>query len=555
MLKQSLILSAAFIAVSSTAFADDSRPARAQKTHVVGGHPPLPHNKHATMMDPWYSGSMPADELTIAKVLRQNGYTTGHSGKWHIAINHNAFPQPGDLGFDYTRSDRGAHANMKDRLKGFATTAADDPYHLDKNGFPFHQTNVDALNFIKEAKAKPFFLYYATWLVHGPIHTRSEELLKKYTTKLGINPAKLPPRDQPGQTNPFYCAMVEELDYYVGQVFNYLEETEDPRWPGHKLSENTYIIFTSDNGGMEGDREELYTDNHPLLRGKISAMEGGTRVPLIITGPDTPKDVQTDVLANGLDFYPTILAMAGIDKPKGKNLDGLDLLPLLTKDPKDGSLVKDSDGKTRDTMMWHFPHGSAIESTIRIGDYKLIHNYDHLYKAHNEEFELYKLYDTTDGKAKRIDIEEAKNLATQMPEKTQEMYSQLKKKLSDMKASYPYYNPNYNKELPNKEKAPTVNNSSVKGNEITATFIENGAKVIKADLIYTTNGGHRYEEWRRTSASIENGTIKSTLPKGTTHYILNLIDENNFLVSHPELKGKYNKTNKYSSDAIKVKAP
>ena len=66
--------------------------------------------------------------------------------------------------------------------------------------------------------------------------------------------------------------MVEELDYYLGKVFNYLDQTDDPRWPGHKLSENTYLIFTSDNGGMEGHPGEIYTDNYPLDRGKISLM-------------------------------------------------------------------------------------------------------------------------------------------------------------------------------------------------------------------------------------------------------------------------------------------
>ena len=55
-----------------------------------------------------------------------------------------------------------------------------------------------------------------------------------------------------GQRNPYYCAMVETLDYYVGKLIGYLERTEDPRWPGHKLIENTYMIFSSDNGGMEG---------------------------------------------------------------------------------------------------------------------------------------------------------------------------------------------------------------------------------------------------------------------------------------------------------------
>ena len=199
---------------------------------------------------------------------------------------------------------------MENRLEGFATNDPDDPYRLDENGFPFHQNNEDALDFIRENKDKPFFLYYCTWLVHSPIITRNEALLKKYSDRLEVDPAQEFSRETPGQINPFYCAMVESVDYYLGQVFNYLDETEDPRRPGHKLSENTYIIFTSDNGGMEGGKER-YTDNNPLDRGKISAKEGGTRVPLMIAGPKIAEGVQSNVMVNGLDFYPTILSLTG----------------------------------------------------------------------------------------------------------------------------------------------------------------------------------------------------------------------------------------------------
>ena len=229
---------------SRCAIISGNHAARAQKTSIVGGAPPS-CNKHSRVMAPWYSGRMPADEMTIAKALRQNGYTTGHSGKWHIAINHKAFPQPKDVGFDYTQSSRGARSGMDDRLADFATTDKDDPFRLDENGFPFHQTNEDALTFLNENKGKPFFLYYATWLVHAPIHTRSQAMLDKYTKRLGTDPKNPPSKATPGQQNPFYCAMVEELDYYVGTIFNYLEETEDPRWPGHKLSENTCLLYTS----------------------------------------------------------------------------------------------------------------------------------------------------------------------------------------------------------------------------------------------------------------------------------------------------------------------
>jgi arylsulfatase A-like enzyme len=323
-----------------------------------------------------------------------------------MAINHHAFPQPEDQGFDVTTADRGATVPQKpNRLTDFATNKASDPFKLDENGFPYHQNNQNALKFLKENKQDPFFLYYATFLVHAPIHTRSKALLEKYCEKLDV-PYPTDPNhwDVEGQNNPYYAAMVEMLDYYVGQVFNYLETTDDPRWPGHKQSEKTYIILTSDNGGMENAHGDIVTDNYPLDKGKINAKEGGTRVPLLISGPGIKKGVESDVVVNGLDFYPTILSLLGIDKPEGKHLDGADLSTLLLNDPTDSKLVLDKDGKKRTTMMWHFPH-SSYQSTLRVGDYKFIRNYDYKNNPRTPEFELYKLYTTSNGFAESVDIE------------------------------------------------------------------------------------------------------------------------------------------------------
>jgi arylsulfatase A-like enzyme len=245
-------------------------PAVLQKTHVVGGNPPTPYNQTAhPIMDPWFSGRMKLEEVTIAEALGANGYVSGHTGKWHTAIDHNAFPQPQDQGFDFTRNHLGASAAMRPhRLTGFATKEKNDPYQLDHKGFPKDQTTVDAIEFMEQSKEKAFFLYYAAWLVHTPIHSRSKELLEKYCKKLGVDfPEEPSSWTLAGQKNPYYCAMVEMFDHYVGQLLQYLEETPDPRWPGHMLMENTYVILTSDNGGMERVPNEIITDNYPLDRG------------------------------------------------------------------------------------------------------------------------------------------------------------------------------------------------------------------------------------------------------------------------------------------------
>lgn len=540
-------------APSRCAIMSGNHPARANKTHVVGGQPPIPYDeKKYRMLAPYYSGRMPANEMTLARALQNNGYTTGHVGKWHMAIDHKAYPQPEDQGFDYTRSDRGVTSNQRpNRLTDFATSKASDPYKLDENGFPYHQNNEDALDFLRKSKQDPFFLYYATWLVHAPIHTRSKALLEKYCKKLGVDyPTDPAVWELEGQQNPYYAAMVEMLDYYVGQIFNYLETADDPRWPGHKLSENTYVIFTSDNGGMEKHPGEIITDNYPLDRGKISAMEGGTRVPLLISGPGIQKGIQSDVMINGLDFYPSILSLTGSEKPKDKNLDGADISNLLLENPQDATLVKNKNEEVRNTLLWHFPHGAAQESTIRIDDYKLIRNYDYINNPTAVPLELYQLYDTEGGVTKRVDIEESQNLVNKLPRKVQEMNNELTKRLTEMNASYPYYNSKFAGNLPHKENIPEVISHDKKGKKVIFSFKENGAKVIKSQLIYTFNGGDKYEEWFQKDVEVNGNSVKTTLPKGTTHYVLNVIDENNFLVSYPDMGG-HERKKKFATLAIK----
>ena len=561
-------------------------------THVSGGRPPNPgHAVGRSIVAPWFSARMPAATVTIPEALKPHGYVTGHVGKWHIAMGHHGYPQPKDQGFDYSRSDRGAHKGMTPhRLTGFATNHEDDPYRLDENGFPFHQNHEDAMTFLRESAApstgsgqdaKPFFLYYATWLVHAPIHTRSKPLLDKYVNKLGIEltDEHRTMWKKEGQTNPFYCAMVEELDYYFGILYRYLETTDDPRWPGHKLIENTYVIFTSDNGGAEGTRDHVFTDNYPLDMGKISLKEGGTRVPLIITGPGIKAGIESDVMINGLDFYPTILSLTGAPRPAGKRFDGCDVASLLLGDATDPSLVKLPDGKARDTLMWHFPNSSTPASSIRIGDYKLVRNYTATLSDPANTAPLLELYRLYDGET-RGDIEETRNLLARhrlavpseaggegrgdgggdgggeaMPARAAAMDARLTELLTEMKASYPYKNPICPR-LPHKQRAqcPSVVSHTQTGDSVEVVYKENGAKVVRANLIYTPNPGDHFEEWFRVPASVPSaGRIVAKLPQDATHYFINLIDSNNFLVSYPEIVTLEDPSNKnYVERALKV---
>ena len=180
-----------------------------------------------------------------------------------------------------------------------------------------------------------------------------------------------------------------------------------------------------------------------------------------------------------------------------------------------------------------------MESTSRVGDYKLVRNYDHVNNPETPHLELFQLYDSSGGNAVRVDIEEEKNLADSMPEKTAELDAQLSSRLSEMNASLPYFNHACSTPLPNAEKICTVESHEKDGQNVRFTFRENGASVKRADLIYTLNGGDRYEEWFRAPATLHSGNAATaTLPDGATHYYLNLVDENQFLRSYPEVRRK-----------------
>jgi len=278
---------ASVCAPTRAAILSGKHPARLNFTTVSGGAIcPQPVSLGHRIMDAYHNRRLEVEELTIPRLLGQNGYYNGHIGKWHLDG-----PGPLDHGFDFSEVHLGESSSMSDRNSGFATTDPADPYQLQDidglastNGFAFDQTTQNALDFLDEAVTvgKPFFCYYASYLVHTPIQMRTERLLKKYADRMGYDyPLTGEEFFEPGQNNPYYGAMVETFDYNVQQIMKHLQETDDPRWPGHKLIENTYVFLTSDNGGMEWAQEYI-TDNYPLDRGKINQEEGGTRVPFIV---------------------------------------------------------------------------------------------------------------------------------------------------------------------------------------------------------------------------------------------------------------------------------
>ena len=237
------------------------------------------------------------------------------------------------------------------------------------------------------------------WMVHWPVLTRNGELLEYYCDKMG---QPFPPTSTagdmtlPGQQNPYFASMVTTIDWSLGRVMDYLKNTDDPRNPGKKLIETTYIFFSSDNGGAEQKAKETISDNFPLKYGKTNTEEGGVRVPMVVAGPGVTKSSRFDGLVNQLDYFPTILKVtaSSIAPEQKKLLSGADISGVLTGASEK---IVNTEGKERTHLFWHYPHGGgSMKSSIRQGDFKL---YQH---AQAGSYELYRLYQ--DGA--RNDLEE-----------------------------------------------------------------------------------------------------------------------------------------------------
>ncbi|MEP3838633.1 MAG: sulfatase [Algibacter sp.] len=549
-------------------------PTKTGVTHVSGGSIPEPTGR-SNYLAPFYPAGIMPENFTIAEALKMNGYKTGHVGKWHVGgLN---IQKSTNQGFDFAYESRGAHQGPKGdvtRLTEFATHASNDRYQLSTekyppftkdapNGisYPKDMVTEKALEFITKSKDEPFFLYLAHWLVHAPIHTKNKELLQYYCDKLGIDfPTKNIPIKTGGQTNPFYGSMVTTLDWSLGRVVDLLKKTDDPRNPGKKLYETTYIIFSSDNGGVEKANGDIVTDNFPLDQGKKYAQEGGIRVPMVIAGPNIPKGKTKDVLINQLDFFPTLLNITDSKIPAeySSELDGLDISNVLFNNE---SVVKNNKGETRQDLWWHFPHNTdtQMQSAIRSGDYKL-------YKNHIKgNYELYRLYKN----GKRADLEEKFDIAKENPKVVKDLSTRLEKYLKDYNAQYPYKSPVTPKRgtaLENVDAIPVINSDTFDAatRKVVVTLEKGKSNVIEGyALIKIANKGSRKGKHSTTfikapvEASKNNLEFTFTAPKDIIEYGVILIDENRFMVKskfHPlevantVKKNKKNRKNKKNNN-------
>jgi arylsulfatase A-like enzyme len=250
---------------------------------------------------------MAVTETTLADVLAENGYQTALFGKWHLGYDpkfnpiHQGFGE--FIGHVSGNVDYFSHIDQE----GYA-----DWWHGDQltpeAGYVTHLITRHALRFIAQNKDKPFFLYLPHLAPHSPYRGPEDQATR------GV---KVGGRLKDAKTNNIpetYAAMIAEMDKGMGEIFAALEQ--------HQLTERTLVLFCSDNGANRHG-------SNSMLRGhKGSIWEGGHRVPMLARWPGIiPAGMISDATVLGMDWFPTLLAAAGIKPPD--NLDGLNILPVL----------------------------------------------------------------------------------------------------------------------------------------------------------------------------------------------------------------------------------
>jgi len=350
---------------------------------------------------------LPLEEFTIAEAFKENGYATGYFGKWHLGYENQYWAA--NQGFDVAKGGIDlpwAWTLCYPEIKEAPTaktwpkthTRFFSPYHLThlENGpegeYLTERLTNETIQLIEQHRDEPFFAFLSFHTVHTPLQAKPEKI-EKYRRKiaaLGLDGKKeTDPREKAFQNNAAYAAMVEHMDENVGRLLKRLDELN--------LSDNTIVVWTSDNGGKGS-----VTSNLPLRGMKHNLYEGGIRVPLIVRWPDkiaAGSRSSTPLISN--DFYPTLLELTGCPTEPQQHVDGVSFKDVL---------LGKSDSVDRKAIYWHYPHNRQ-EAAVREGRYKLLHRFK------EDRVELYDL---------QTDIGEQHDLSKERPELAGRLLGKLK---------------------------------------------------------------------------------------------------------------------------------
>lgn len=329
------------------------------------------------------------EDATVAQWLKSQtpDYGTAMLRKDHVGAN------PLDYGFDvYDFHQWGYRPEGEDPYRNTAVANHAKAYMAEK-----------------KAEDKPFMLLLTPNAAHTPYESKAET----------FNHFKFKPHGQRHKSD-VVAASTFEMDAFVGQIMDQLEELE--------IDDNTYLFFTSDNGGNAISRF-----NEPLAGYKGNLWEGGVRVPYIVKGPGIAANSVSNVPIIGTDFFATASELAGITTPLDPMLESASIVPVLHNGGvlPEGQQLQRAFGANGE-LFFHMPHfsdNSPPMSAVRDGDYKLVKVYG--YDGNPDRVELYNI-------AANPTESPAANLAAQMPEKTAGMLGKLNVWLDGVQADMPY---------------------------------------------------------------------------------------------------------------------
>lgn len=362
---------------------------------IMTGRYPLRYGLQTLVIPAAQSWGLPTDEWLLPQALKEAGYTTAIVGKWHLGHAKREF-WPMQRGFDY---QYGAQLGEIDYFT-HSVHGVTDWYRNNKlvteKGYVTALLGDDAVRLIdRQDPKKPLFLYLAFTAPHTP-YQAPQEYLAKY-------------RDISDPNRRTYAAMVTAMDEQIGRVVQALAK--------RGMRQDTMIVFHSDNGGnqssmLAGETEvkgRLPADNGPYRGGKGSLYEGGTRVVSLINWPGKIKPgTVVDEMIHVVDYYPTLLKLAGASHSKSKPLDGLDVWPTI------------SDGKPspRDEIVYNV---EMFRGAVREGNWKLVWQ-----AALPSKRELFNLAQ---------DPSEKHNVADLHPDKVQELQKRIDQLAAEMAKS------------------------------------------------------------------------------------------------------------------------
>ena len=347
------------------------------------------------------------DYYTLAEALRDEGYATGHFGKWHLG--HEPY-SPLQHGFDVDVPHwpgPGPAGSYVAPWK-FPDFDPDTPNeHIED------RMAKEAVSFMEQHRKRPFFLNYWMFSVHAPFDAK-ESLIEKYCQRVDLSDS---------QRSPTYAAMVESMDDAVGMLLDTLERLG--------IADRTIVIFFSDNGGNMYDEVDgtTPTSNRPLRGGKATMFEGGVHVPCAVIWPGVvPGGTRSDAVVESSDFYPTLLEMLGVQPRVGQPFDGVSIVPALKGQPMPHRAI-----------FTYFPHEPKVPDwlppsvAVHQGDWKLIR----IFHGGNGGAHRWKLFNL------REDVGETNDLAAQEPHRVKELDALIDQFLLDTQALVPSLNPNF----------------------------------------------------------------------------------------------------------------